>query len=206
MVTKETVWTAIWPVVEKLVESTLTEDGPAVKRQLAPDSQAGIIYDLFGVTVFDILLKTVLGRGSIAVTRAIETEGGKVVHIEFVWPDPEAEDNAYTAADLVAVQCRRYQKQWRVYEINPAAADLPLTEPRAQGILLTSKAFNEDNKVPAEPWLLPIALFSGNLQLPLRPEALGDAVEALLLPGLQHRTFGILSLVGGRRLWREFRR
>jgi hypothetical protein len=53
---------------------------------------------------------------------------------------------------------------------------------------------------------LPVALFGGALQLPLRPAAMRDAVERLLLPGLQHRTYGILSLVAGRRLWRDFRR
>lgn len=205
MVSKETVWEEIWPVVEKLIEYTLAEDGPAVKQQLAPRSQADDIYDLFGVHVFDILLKIVLGRANIAVTRAIETEGGQVVHIEFVWPDPDAENNAFTAADLVAVKLSRYRKQWRVVEINPAAADMPLTEPRAQGILITSKAFSDENKVPSEPWLLPIALFSGNLQLPLREGALLDEVEELLIPGLQHRTYGLLSLLAGRQMWRDFK-
>jgi hypothetical protein len=57
-----------------------------------------------------------------------------------------------------------------------------------------------------EPWLLPVALFAGALQLPLQEKALQDPIEALLLPGLQARSYGLVSQVGGRRLWRDFRR
>src|SRR5690606_25294381 len=58
----------------------------------------------------------------------------------------------------------------------------------------------------SEPWLLPVALYSGSLQLPIREAAMRDPVERLLLPGLQHRTFGVLSLVAGRKLWRDFQK
>lgn len=206
MISQETVWQDIWPVVEKAIQATLEEDGAGVKKLLVPNSQVADIYTLFGVHVFDILLKTVLGRGRIAPTRAIETENGRAVHIEYVWPDPEAEQNSYTAADVVAVRLKKYRQTWRIYEINPASADMPLTEARAKGILVTSKSLAQTDGVPQEPWILPVALFGGNLQIPLQKRAMGDKVEKLLLPGLQHRAFGVISLVSGRRLWRDFKK
>lgn len=204
MISQETVWQEIWPVVEKLIEATLAENNEAVLPLLMVGQQASQLYELFGLPVFDILLKTVLGRGRLALTRAIETDEGQYVHIEYVWPDPESRNKQYTAADVVSVQLGQARPGWEIMAINPAATDLPLTEARAQGILVTSRAFSEQDKVPAEPWILPIALFGGSLQLPLQPTAMQDSVERLLLPGLQHRAYGILSLLSGRRLWRDF--
>ena len=204
MISQETVWQEIWPVVEKLIEATLAETNEAIWPLLMGGQQAGQLYELFGLPVFDILLKTVLGRGRLALTRAIETDEGRYVHIEYVWPDPESRNKQYTAADVVSVQLGRGEMGWQIMTINPAATDLPLTEARAQGILVTSRAFSDGDRVPAEPWILPIALFGGSLQLPLQPTAFQDEVERLLLPGLQHRAYGVLSLLSGRRLWRDF--
>ena len=206
MATAETVRNVIWPVVEQLIDATVGEDDRALGALLVPRSEAAVLHRLFGSPVFDLLLKTVLGREQVAVTRAIETEKGKYVHVEFVWPDPAQEDGSYTAADLVSVQLRRYRAAWRVVAVNPAAADFPLTEARAQGILLAAGRHTPEGELPQEPWILPVALFAGNLQLPLRPKAVTDPVAALFLPGLQHRTYGVLSLAGAWRLWSDFRR
>lgn len=206
MITEEVVWKEIWPVVEGAIAATLEENEAALRGCLLPRRQAAEILELFGVAVFDILFKTVLGRGRLALTRAVETENGKYVHVELVWPDPELAANNYTAADVVAVKLRQYRQRWRIVEINPASVDLPLTEARAAGILVSSKVLSGSGGVPNEPWVLPVALFGGALQIPLRPEAMQDAVERLLLPGLQHRTYGLLSLVAGRRLWRDFKK
>jgi hypothetical protein len=203
MVSEETVWAEIWPTVEKLIEGTLDEDDPSVAALLVPGGEAAALHDLFGYVVFDILLKTVLGRDQLAVTRAIQTERGRYVYIEFVWPDPDAADGAYTAADLVTVQLQRHQGIWRIVSVNPAAANLPLTEARARGVLATSG--DPDGQLPQEPWILPVSLLAGNLQLPLRDGAVEDAVEERLLPGLQARNYGVLSLLAGRRLWRDFK-
>src|SRR5690606_17483693 len=100
----------------------------------------------------------------------------------------------------------RHRADWRVVAVNPAAADFALTEARAQGILLSAGRQTAEGELLQEPWILPVALFAGNLQLPLRPEAVNDPVEALFLPGLQHRTYGVLSLTGAWRLWSDFRR
>src|SRR5690606_16957512 len=62
----------------------------------------------------------------------------------------------------------------------------------------------EDESLPSEPWILPVALYAGMLQLPLQPGAAVGPVEELLLPGLQARGFGFLQLIYGRRLWRDF--
>jgi hypothetical protein len=81
-----------------------------------------------------------------------------------------------------------------------------MSEPRANTILLANKALEGEEDTPLEPWLLPVALFGGAVQLPIQEKAMRDPVEALLLPGLQARHYGLVSLVGGRRLWRDFRK
>lgn len=204
MITQETVWEDIWPVVEKLIHGTLTEDHDAIYGCLLPKGQAAEMFDLFGHHIFDILLKTILGRGNLSVTRAIETEKGKYVYLEYVWPDPDNPEG-YTAADLVAVKLKRYRTGWKVAEINPAAADLPLTEARAAGILVNTKTLSEDGNLPSEAWLLPVALFGGALQINLREEGLKEPTEKEFLTGMQSRGYGLLSLLGARRLWRDFR-
>lgn len=205
MVSEETVRTRVWPVAEALIAATVGEDDSAIQSLLVPDSEAAILHHLFGFVVFDLLLKTVLGRDRLAVKRAIETEHGKYVHIEFVWPNPDGGEAGYTAADLVSVQFRRYKAEWRVVAVNPAATDLPLTEGRAQGVLLAVEQA-EGGQLPQEPWILPVALLAGSLPLPLRDEALAEPVQALLLPGMQERYYGVLSLAAAWRLWEDFKR
>jgi hypothetical protein len=206
MIDRETVWNGIWPVVQNLVLATLDEDKEGFRKLLVPRSRAADLHDLFGLYVFDILLKTVLGRERLGLARAIETENGRFVYLEFAWPDPEVGAGTFAATDIVSVQMRMYRNAWRVVDVNPASTDLLMTEPRANGILLANQAFEGTEETPLEPWLLPVALFAGVLQLPLQERALEDPVEALLLPGMQARGYGLVSLVNGRRLWRDFRK
>jgi hypothetical protein len=116
MIDKETIWDGIWPVVQALVVATLEDDKAGLKKLLVPRSQAAELLDLFGLNVFDILLKTVLGRERLGLARAIETENGRYVYLEFAWPDPVSEGNVYAATDIVSVQLRRYRNKWRVVE------------------------------------------------------------------------------------------
>lgn len=205
MISENVVWEEIWPIVEQLIEATLAENGDAIAGLVLPGEQAAEMLDLFGFSVFDILLKTVLGRGSLGLTRAIETENGRFVHIEYAWPEPEAAKNSFTATDIVTVTLTRVEENWRIVEVNPSGIDMPITGPRARGLLASSKTLSEKDKVPSEPWILPFALYGGMLQIPLRSEAIADDVEALFLPGLQHRTYGVMALIRGRRLWRDFK-
>ena len=206
MITQEKVWQDIWPIVESLISGTLDEDDTAIRNTLWARGEAAQLHEMFGHYVFDILLKTVLGRGNLSVTRAIETDNGKFVHIEYVWPDPDTpEPGGYTAADLVTIKLRRYRKTWRVVSINPAAVDFPLTEARAAGILANTKELTPTAGLPAEPWILPIALYGGALQITLREAGLKDEVERTFLTGMQAKAYGVLSLLGAQRLWRDLR-
>lgn len=203
MIDEQAVWDDIWPVVERLIAATLAEEPQAIRQFLQPAEQAADALDLFGFTVFDILLKTVLGRERLGLTRAIEADGGRAIYIEYAWPDPESADRSYTAVDVVAVRLERAGDRWLVAEINPASADLPLNSLRATGVLAGTQVLADDGQLPSEPWVLPIALYAGLLQLPLQPGAAVDEVEAALLPGLQARHYGLLPLIYGRRLWRD---
>lgn len=204
MIDERTVWDDIWPVVERLISATLAEDPQAIQQQLLPGEQAAEALDLFGFVVFDILLKTVLGRERLGLTRAIEANEGQSVFIEYAWPDPESGSRSYTAVDVVSVRLSRQADDWLVAEINPAAIDLPLNGPRARSVLAGAQALSQDGAGQA-PWVLPFTLYAGLLQLPIETAAMADAVEMLLLPGMQQRGFGLLSLIHGRRLWRDYR-
>lgn len=203
MIDEKTVWDDIWPVVERLISATVAEAPQTIRQLLYPGDQAAEALDLFGYPVFDILLKTVLGREQLGLTRAIEGDGGRSVFIEYAWPDPTTR-GSYTAVDVVAVRLVKTVDGWLVADINPASADLPLNGIRATSILAGTQVMNEDGRLPSEPWILPVALYAGLLQLPLQPGAAADPVEELLLPGLQARQFGFLSQINGRRLWRDF--
>ena len=67
MIDEKTVWDDIWPVVERLISATVAEDPPAIRQLLYPGGQAADALDLFGYPVFDILLKTVLGRAQLGL-------------------------------------------------------------------------------------------------------------------------------------------
>jgi hypothetical protein len=62
MIDEKTIWDEVWPVVENLIEATLAEDAATMRTLLTPNGQAAAMLDLFDVYVYDILLKTVLGR------------------------------------------------------------------------------------------------------------------------------------------------
>lgn len=203
MINEQTVWDDIWPVVERLIAGAVAEDAQAMRQLLLPGGQAADALDLFGYAVFDILLKTVLGRERLGLVRAIEADEGAAVFVEYAWPDPGA-GRSYTAVEVVAVRLTQRGGAWLVDEINPASADLPLNSIRATSVLAGTQVMSDDGKLPAEPWILPVALYAGVLQLPLQPDAAADAVEAALLPGLQARGYGLLPLIYGRRLWRDF--
>lgn len=202
---RDTVWYTIWPQVEAFMEATLAENPEQMRRYLLENSIAADMLDLFDYPIFDILLKTVLGREKLGVTRAVETENGRYVHLEYAWPDPDSTDNSYTANDVVTVTLTATaEEQWRIVEINPSAIDLPLNGGRARAVIATGQTLNED-RIPGEAWILPYTLYGGLLKMRLRPEALADAVEQLLLPALQDRSYGVMAQLYGRRLWRDFR-
>jgi hypothetical protein len=205
MIDEATIWKEVWPVVERLIEATLAEDDQTIATLVYPGEQAAEVLDLFGFVAFDILLKMVLGREQLGLTRAIARDEGRSVYLEYAWPDPETDDRSFTAVDVVSVRLVSNEQRWLVAEVNPASIELPLTSGRARTVLTTTRLFNEQERIPAEPWVLPFTLYSGLLHLPLQARGVADEVESQLLPGLQERNFGLMALVRGRRLWRDFR-
>ncbi|MCB8977786.1 MAG: hypothetical protein H6657_10220 [Ardenticatenaceae bacterium] len=205
MIEEKTIWEAVWPVVEQLIEATLAEDAATMRTLLTPNGQAAAMLELFDVYVYDILLKTVLGREQLGVTRAVETENGRFIHIEYAWPEPGSEQNNFTANDIVTASLTQVGERWLIDSINPSTLDLPLTGARARGIIATGQSLSEDGKVPGESWILPFALYGGLLKMNIQPDALADPVEELLLPGMQERTYGAMALINGRTLWRDFK-
>lgn len=205
MIDEKTIWDEVWPVVEKLIEATLAEDAATMRTLLTEDGQAATMLDLFDVYVYDILLKTVLGREQLGVTRAVETENGRLIHIEYAWPEPGSEQNSYTANDLVTVTVTQVDGKWRIVNVNPSTIDLPLTGGRARGLIATGQTLSDEGKMPGESWILPFALYGGLLKMNVREEALADPVEELFIPGMQERSYGVMALLNGRSLWRDFK-
>jgi hypothetical protein len=202
MITEQQVWDDIWPVVWQAVQAVLSEDSEALAQLLVPGALAAEVLDVYGHYAFGFLLKTVLGRNSVGLTRAVETDNGRSLHLEFAWPDPELGGNRFSGVDIVSVRLTQADDGWRILDVNPTGLDAPLSSARARAALVTSQILEE--KVEPEPWLLPLALYSGVMQIQLAETAVRDPVEKLLLAGLQERSYGLISIVLGRRLWRDF--
>lgn len=200
---EETIWEIVWPVVTAVIEATMREDETAVISHLAPGGTAADLGDLFGLTVFDILLKTTLGHDQLNLTQVVETEEGVI--IEFAWEGPAVSAAGMPVDKAVCVLLRMVNGRFRITDINPSSLNLYLTEARARAVLATAKILSQRDVLSPEPWVLPLTLYGGLLPLPLRPASFRDAVEVLLLPGLQAREYGVLSLVKARRLWRDFK-
>jgi hypothetical protein len=205
MIDEKTIWDEVWPIVENLIQATLAEDAATMRTLLTPNGQAAAMLELFDVYVYDILLKTVLGREQLGVSRAIETDNGRFIYIEYAWPEPGSEQKSFTANDVVTVTLTQVDGNWRIVSVNPSSIDLPLTGGRARGFIATGQSLSDDGKVPGESWILPFALYGGLLKMKLRSEALADPVEELLIPGMQERSYGAMALVNGRTLWRDFK-
>lgn len=202
-ITQDTLFNDIWPVVTELLKATLAQDEKALRKLLVTNGSAAATLALFGPVALDILLKTVYDRDNATVTYVVQTDKGRHLYLEFAWPD-ESQDNAVTADDFVYVRLRRQGEKWRVLDINPARIDSPMTPPRARGILLDNGLLQSGPNLPSEPWVLPVALVAGAIRLPIREDAMGDAVERLLLPKLQEQGHSLFALVNGRKMWRDF--
>ncbi|MCA9873648.1 MAG: hypothetical protein KC441_08335 [Anaerolineales bacterium] len=192
-----------WTAVAALVEATLREDEPAAAEQLLPGSPAAQLLALFGLEVFDILLKTVLGQDQLELVQVVEVPEG--LFIEFAWIMPGPAEAGRPVDGKVSVLLQLRHGRFLISDVNPAGLDLLLTEARARAILATSKILSRRDELPSEPWILPLALFAGFLPLPLRPEALADAVETRFFAGLQQREYGVMLLLRARRLWHDFK-
>ncbi|MCB8945167.1 MAG: hypothetical protein H6658_15580 [Ardenticatenaceae bacterium] len=202
MITEQQVWDEIWPVVGHAIQAVINEDQADLKRVLVPNSLAAEVLDVYGVPAYTFLFKTMLKRESLGLVRVVETDGGDSVYIEFAWPDPELGGNRFSGVDLVAVHLTKRDPYWLILDVNPASIDAPLSSARARMALVASQVL--EGEVEPEPWLVPLALYSGVMQLQLAQTAVRDVVEEQLLAGLQTRSFGLISIVLGRRLWRDF--
>lgn len=202
MISEQEIWDDIWPLVGQAIQAVLHEDNEALGQLLMPGSLAAEVLDVYGYPAFSFLLKTILARDSLGLVRAVETDNGRYLHLEYAWPDPELEGNRFSAVDLVSVRLTPVAESWRIVDINPASIDAPLSSARSRMALIASQVLTET--VEPEAWLLPLALFGGFMQLELAATATRDAVEKLLLPSLQERGYGLISIVLARRLWRDF--
>ena len=207
MITEQTVHDEIWPVVQSLIAATLAGDEKMARRQLVPNRPVADMLQMFGITALDIFLKTILMRGRCGVRQAILTDNGRFVYIEYVWEGGvSASNDLFTAEDSVTVKMRRYRDSWRADDINPSSIELLLSAPRARAIMFATDEFQKDGTFPQHPWVLPVALYSGLLQLPPLEQATEDAVETAVLAQMQGRNYEILAHVHARRLWRDFKR
>ncbi len=193
----------IWPIVTALITATLQEDQVAAQKLLRPRSVSAEMVDLFGLIALDLLLKTILDRDNVALTRVIRARQGKTVYTEYIWPDTEHQSDSVLFTDAVTVVLRPYRHEWRVTDINPSSMDQWLTGPAARALLSNIIEGNE-GRMPQETWVLPLAFVGGAVRLAFRPTALQDEVEQLLLPGMQERGYGAMALVSGRRIWRDY--
>jgi hypothetical protein len=203
VLTTEQAITDIWPRARKLLELVLNQDEQGVNSLLAPKGSAAAYYDLHGMVSLEVLLKTLFGRTQVGLTQAIPAQKDKLLFFEFVWFDPEREQDAYEPKDVVSLSMARVRKVWRVTDINPSTLSHWVTSSMARGLLTELRGKN-GGTLPQSADILPLAFLAGQMKLPILAGAMQDDVERLLLPTLQMQGFGALALVKARQLWRDF--
>ncbi len=203
MLTTDQAITDIWPRGRALLELVLNQEERGVRSLLAPKGSAAAYYNLHGMVGLEVLLKTLFGRSQVGLTQAIPTQQDRLIFFEFVWFDPEHEQEVYQPKDTVSLSMERVRKAWRVVDINPSSLSHWVTSAMARG-LLTEEREKNGGTLPQSADVLPLAFLAGQMKLPIRAAGMKDDVERQLLPMLQNQGFGALALVNARKLWRDF--
>lgn len=203
MIDRDIAVETLWPQARALLIAVLQGNEGDAHRLLDRDGSAAELLDLFGLPALEIVLKTVLERPQVGLSRVVVDEE-QFVYLEYLWlDDGAAVEDPFAHEGAVTLRMRQQDGRWAVYDINPDHSSRWLTECAARGQLASWRA-QHNGALPQTPAVLAPAFLAGQLPLPLRPTGLADAVEQRLLPTMQQHGFGAYALLAARRLWRDF--
>jgi len=184
---------AIWTTIQEFVPALQRRD-PTIRRWLLPQSDAGLLLDIYGEEGLLTLLKEYLGRERFVLLRiaSLPPKGHPTRLVEIAWVNPQKSPPA--REDRVTLQVRKVRRKWLVEDVWPAPLDAPLTVDRAR----EDWARCEEHADPAAIFL------SGAAVTP--PEGCGelDDVETLFVLSMDAHGYSPREVVRAVRMWRDF--
>ena len=188
-------------VVPPFVEAVLgEEDSDDLAAMLVPNRNVDLAYRLFGYVPLYFLTGGHLCCEAFAMPRMGQHQETGAVRVEIVWArdQDELQRQVFRSDAFFAITLRQYRRKWRVQDINPAPADVPIT-------LRQVREKIEEMDEQSGYWL-PYNLLAGNLQAERRGIEQLDDVESLFVPYMQEFGFGLWELTSALRLWRDFKK
>lgn len=178
-VPKEAVDT-VWAFFDALME----DDESALTNTLEPDSDAALLYELFGETALYVASAALRGPCVVRLTRAL-------VLGDSLWLEGEqvAQDTRETIGHVV-FRVRRQNGDWKIAEILPWH--------------LEAVHYLSDRPDPQSD--VSVGMFLTSYGLQVSAEAQLDGVEQLLIGTMQQEYYPLSSIVRAVRLWRDFRK
>jgi hypothetical protein len=170
----------VGPIVDtvtSLLEGVLQDDSEAVARQFSPESLKLVGLSLFGLDAIGIPMGLAAKPHQLGLTAVEVGDGVAVVEIR-------GRDDSEQDVSVCSVILASNGTEWRIEDIWPVPADCDFT---VESVL--------------EPTVL---FYNGQLQLELaNPDSL-NAVERILVAGLQANGVGLHLIEQGVRIWRTF--
>ena len=188
-------------VVPLFVEAVLgEEDSDDLAAMLVPNRNVDLAYRLFGYVPLYFLLGGHLRCGAFAISRMGQHRETGEVRVEIVWArdQDELQRQVFQSDAFFTITLRQYRRKWRVQDINPAPADVPVTLRQ-----VSEKIEEMDEQLG---YWLPYNLLAGNLQAERRGTEQLDDVESLFVLYMQEVGFGLWELTSALRLWRDFKK
>jgi hypothetical protein len=164
--------------VSAFLDAVLRDDVPAITAGLTEQSLQRVGLAVFGTGALGVALGLAAQPHQVGLT---SVEAGDGVAVAEVRGQNEVGDDVSASTVMLAHEAGA----WKVDDIWPVPADCEF-----------------DPDLILEPTVL---FYNGQAQLPIASGAVLDAVEAVLVPGLQRAGLGLQMLVQGVALWRAFR-
>ncbi len=170
----------VWSFYDALME----ENAAALQTVLEPDSDAAILYELFGEAALYAASAALRGPCVVRLTRAL-------VLGDSVWLEGEqVTQDTREPIGYVVFRVRQRNGEWKIAEISPWH--------------LEAVHYISDRPDPQSD--LSVGVFMTSYGLQPSPSAELDMVEQLLIGTMQQEYYPLTSIARAVRLWRDFRK
>ncbi len=170
----------VWAFFDALME----EDEESLTSVLEPQSDAAILYELFGEAALYAASATLRGPCIIRLTRAL-------VLGDSVWLEGEqVTQDTRQIIGYVVFKVQRHNGHWKIAEISPWN--------------LEAVHYLSDRPDPQSD--LSVGIFMTSYGLQISPNTNLDIVEQVLIGTMQQEYYPLTSIARAVRLWRDFRK